>query len=381
MIGPMSPGPLAGYLAHAGQIDQAVRRVLASGRYILDQETASFEREFADYLGVGYAVGTGSGTDALHLALRACGIGPGDGVITVSHTAVATVAAIELAGARPILADINPATYTMSPSSLARVLETDAGRRARAVIPVHLYGNPADMDAIAEMAGRTGQIVIEDCAQAHGASLDGLHLGCFGRAAAFSFYPTKNLGAIGDGGALVTGDLAVADRARALREYGWQERYVSTIRGGLNTRLDELQAAILRVKLAHLDEENERRRALAEIYRGSLVGKGIGLPETNPGATHVFHQYVVRSRRRDSLRAFLRASGVEAGIHYPVPVHLQPAYSARLAADPAGLPHTEQAAREVLSLPIHPHMADGEVRGVCDVIREWADQEDEDAAA
>ncbi len=375
MIGPITSGPLANYLAHAGEIDQAVRRVLGSGRYILGQETAAFEREFAGYLGAGHAVGAGNGTDALHLALKACGIEVGDGVITVSHTAVATVAAIELAGALPILADIDPATYTMSPLSLERVLETAAGRRARVVIPVHLYGHPADMDGIGEIAGRRGLMVIEDCAQAHGATLHGRRLGCFGRAAAFSFYPTKNLGAMGDGGAMVTADLAVAERARSLREYGWRERYVSATGGGFNTRLDELQAAILRVKLPYLDEENERRRALAAVYRQGLAGKGIALPETRPDATHVYHQYVVRTGRRDSLRAFLRENGVETGIHYPVPVHLQPAYVGRLASDPAGLPQTEQAAREVLSLPMHPHLTDGTVRQVYALVSDWAERE------
>src|SRR5438132_7055559 len=233
--------------------------------YILGDEVARFEEEFAHYLGVQYAVGVGSGTDALHIALRACGVGPGDTVLTVSHTAVATVAAVELTGATAVLTDIDPATATMDVNSLAEAIQKQHSGRLKAIIPVHLYGHPADMPAIMTIAERHGLKVIEDCAQSHGAALEGRKTGTWGHVAAFSFYPTKNLGALGDGGAAVTNDRTVAEQLRLLREYGWRERYVSDF-AGLNTRLDELQAAVLRVKLRYLDKENARRRELARIY-------------------------------------------------------------------------------------------------------------------
>jgi dTDP-4-amino-4,6-dideoxygalactose transaminase len=354
--------PRAGYLAQRRAIDAAIARVLAGGRYILGEEVSAFERAFADYIGVGHGIGVASGTDALVLALKAIGVGPEDHVVTVSHTAVATVAAIELAGARPLLVDIDPVHFTLDPAALAPVLAAPPGRIA-AVIPVHLYGQPADLDAILALARRHGARVIEDCAQSHGARVGGARTGSFGDLAAFSFYPTKNLGALGDGGMVVTADRDLAERVRALREYGWRERYVSDI-AGANSRLDELQAAVLRVKLARLEHDNARRAALAAAYDRGLAGSGLGLPARRAGASHVFHQYVIRAQDRDGLRERLLARGVGSTIHYPVPVHLQPAYRGRLAVGPGGLGESERAARAVLSLPLYPELADEAVAAV-----------------
>jgi dTDP-4-amino-4,6-dideoxygalactose transaminase len=352
----------AGYLAHQAEIDAAIHRVLESGWYILGREVESFEQEFSAYIGVRHARGVGNGTDALVLALRACGVGPGDLVFTVSHTAVATVAAIELVGATPVLLDIDPVTYTMDPNCLEIALTRPPAGKPKAVIPVHLYGQPADMPAILALTRRHGLRVIEDCAQSHGASLAGRMTGAWGDIAAFSFYPTKNLGALGDGGMIVTDNPALAERVRLLQQYGWRERYVSDIPGG-NSRLDELQAAILRVKLQHLDTENECRRSLAQTYNTLLADTGISLPEARPSATHAFHQYAVCLSQRDALRIYLRQAGIGTLVHYPVPVHLQPAYQGRLPLV-ATLPWTEQVARQVLSLPIYPQMSGDQARRV-----------------
>jgi dTDP-4-amino-4,6-dideoxygalactose transaminase len=363
-------GPGASYAAHRDAIDGAVRRVLESGWYIGGEEVAGFEREFAAYVGVGHAVGTGSGTDALQLGLRACGVGPGDAVVTVSHTAVATVAAIELVGAVPVLVDVEPEHFTLDPERLASTVRAAGGRgagRIKAVVPVHLYGQPADMPAITDVARRHGLYVVEDCAQAHGAALHDRRAGQWGHVAAFSFYPTKNLGALGDGGALLTDDEALAARARLLREYGWRERYVSEI-PGLNSRLDELQAAVLRVKLPHLDHENERRRQVARRYDEALA-TGLAMPPAvRPGSRHVYHQYVARSGRRDDVRAWLAGRGVSTQVHYPVPVHLQPAYRGRVAVGAGGLEHTERACREIVSLPIGAHLAPADVEAVAGIL-------------
>jgi dTDP-4-amino-4,6-dideoxygalactose transaminase len=347
--------PKAAYLAQRAAIDAAIQRVLERGRYILGEEVAAFEREFAAYIGARHAIAVASGTDALVLALKAIGVGPADYVATVSHTAVATVAAIELAGARPLLLDIEPLSCTLDPAALKRVLAAPPGRIA-AIVPVHLYGLPADLDAILPLARRYGARVIEDCAQSHGARLGTARTGAFGDLAAFSFYPTKNLGALGDGGLVATSDDGLAGRLRALREYGWRERYVSDL-AGMNSRLDEIQAAVLRVKLSTLEADNGRRAAIAAAYDQGLAGLTLTLPGRRAGANHVFHQYVVRSARRDALRAALAARGIGTNIHYPVPVHLQPAYRGRVALAPSGLGESERAAREVLSLPLYPQLA------------------------
>ena len=353
----------SGYLALKAEIDAAVAETLDSGWYILGKHTAAFESEFAAWCQAGGCVGVNSGTDAIHLALRACEIGPGDEVITVAHTAVATVAAIRLAGATPVLVDIDPATYTLDPQALEDAI-TPA---TKAVLPVHLYGHPADLHAISQVTRRRGLWLIEDCAQAHGATLDGQPLGSFGDLACFSFYPTKNLGALGDGGAVTGQDADLLDRVRLLREYGWTPtaRYVSQVEG-VNSRLDELQAAILRVRLRHLDAQNEVRRRLAALY-DKLLPSAVVRPVELPGCKHVYHLYVVRVpasvAERDHVRRELEAAGIGTGIHYPVPVHRQPAYSGgQVRAD--RLPATEQAAEEILSLPMYPALTDAQVEEV-----------------
>lgn len=358
--------PRASYLAHRAEIDQAIARVLAGGRYILGPETQAFEQEFAAYVGVGHGIGVGSGTEALHLALTACGIGAGDEVITVSHTAVATVAAIELSGAAPVLVDIDPATYTLDPERVQEAITP----RTKAIIPVHLYGQPADMPAILAIARQRGLRVVEDCAQSHGAGCAGRRTGAWGDAAAFSFYPTKNLGALGDGGMVVTDDPGVAERVRLLRQYGWRDRYVSAT-PGWNSRLDELQAAILRVKLPHLDADNRKRRGRAAQYAALLRETGLGLPRSREEADHVYHLYVVRSPGRDALRAHLAAAGIGTAIHYPVPVHLQPAYR-KLRGHADSLPESERAASEVLSLPMFPELTESQIEAVAAAAASWA---------
>ncbi len=371
----------AGYRARREEIDQAVHRVLEKGWYILGHEVKAFEEEFARYVGVRHGVGVGSGTDALHVALRAAGVGPGDRVITVSDTAVATVAAVELAGATPVLVDIDPATHTLDPNRLAEALkeydrgvQPEGGPRPKAVIPVHLYGHPADMPAVLEIARRYDLMVIEDCAQAHGAALAGRRVGTWGHLAAFSFYPTKNLGALGDGGAVVTDDARLAENARLLREYGWRERYVSHL-AGMNSRLDELQAAVLRVKLPHLDAENARRREIAGVYDRILAETDkVERPRVRAGVEHVFHLYAIRSGERDQLQQHLKAHGVGTLIHYPVPVHQQPAYQGRVPLGAGGLPHTEQVCREILSLPMYPQISDEQARYVAHQILQWCGQ-------
>jgi dTDP-4-amino-4,6-dideoxygalactose transaminase len=352
--------PQAQYLAHKPEIDSAIHMALESGWYVLGREAEAFEREFAAYVGVAHGVGVGSGTEALHLALKACDIGAGDEVITVSHTAVATVSAIELAGAKPIFADIDEACCTLDPT----VLDKHITPKTRAIIPVHLYGQAVDLGPVMETARRHGLKIIEDCAQAHGATYCGRQVGSFGTLACFSFYPTKNLGAIGDGGMVVTSDAALANKVRLLREYGWAERYVSQV-AGWNSRLDEIQAAVLRVKLRYLDADNAARVRIAGIYNEALKDSGLRLPVTRSGNTHVYHLYVVRSSERDGLRRYLQGREIAPGIHYPVPIHKQPAYSSRFAV---GLPVTEQAASEVLSLPIYPELTDIEVGHVISAV-------------
>lgn len=347
--------PKAQYLASKHNIDAAVARVLGSGWYVLGEEVKQFEIEFASYVGVEHGVGVANGTDAITLSLRACGIGPGDEVITVSHTAVATVAGIEATGARAVLIDIDPHSFGLDPGQLASALSS----KTRAIVPVHLYGHPVDMAAVMDVAREHGLRVIEDCAQAHGACYQGERVGSIGDIGCFSFYPTKNLGAIGDGGMAVTDDAQLAQRIRLLREYGWAERYVSH-ETGYNSRLDELQAAILRAKLSNLDHDNTARRRIAGMYTGALSAAGGAIPHVRQGCDHVFHLFVVRSPQRDRDIERLRDRGVAAGIHYAVPVHLQPAYKGRVRV--AGeLKHTERVAREVLSLPMYPELTPVEI--------------------
>jgi dTDP-4-amino-4,6-dideoxygalactose transaminase len=329
----------------AAELETAVQRVLKSGWYILGPEVEAFETAFAAYHGVKYAVGVASGTDAIELALRAAGIGPGDEVITVAHTAVATVCAVERTGARPVLVDIDPDTYTMSPAAAEAAITL----RTKALLPVHLYGHPADTRALSALAERHHLLLVEDCAQAHGALDHGRRVGTIGHLGAFSFYPTKNLGAYGDGGAVITNDSQLAARLRSLRNYGQVTRYEHAERG-INSRLDEMQAAILAVKLAHLDEHNAARRELAALYGQHLAR--VTLPVERADAYHVYHLYVVRHTLRDEIREALKARGVGTLIHYPIPVHLQAAYL-DLGCAPGSLPVTERVAREVLSLPLY----------------------------
>lgn len=362
--------PLASYLALKAEIDDAILRVLGSGSYILSSEVSAFEAEFANYIGAGAAVGCANGTDALALALRALGVGPGCAVATVSHTAVATVAAIEMTGATPLLLDIDESTYTLDPAELEAVLSSPRPGRPpiKAVVPVHLYGQPADLDGICSIAARYDFRVVEDCAQAHGAVFRGRRVGGWGQAGAFSFYPTKNLAAFGDGGALVTSDVELAKRAAALRQYGWGPERVSQF-AGANSRLDELHAAVLRLKLIRLDVENARRQAVAAAYDKALDGSGVRPPATRPDRTHVYHQYVIRRPDRDAFRSRLLGKGIHTSVHYPVPVHLQPAFAGRVELGPSQCRATEVICNEIVSLPMHPHLTDGEVDRVCAMAR------------
>jgi dTDP-4-amino-4,6-dideoxygalactose transaminase len=362
--------PGAGYRAQKAEIDAAVARALGSGWYILGKEGEAFEREYAAWQGAARAIGCANGTDALTLALRGLGIGPGATVVTVSHTAVATVAAIEMVGATPLLLDIDPDTYTMDPEELVAVLEDPPPGLPpiRAVIPVHIYGQACDLGPMLKAAAARGVPVIEDCSQAHGATLGGTKVGNHGQVACYSLYPTKNLGALGDGGVLTTDDAALADRIGAIRQYGWKERYISA-EVGVNSRLDELQAAILRVKLTALDAGNARRQAIAAAYDAALAGGRLAPPARRTDAGHVFHQYVLRVPDRGTVMARLRAEGIATAIHYPQPVHLQPAYLGRAALGPAGCAETARAAGEVMSLPMFPELTDAQVEQVCGVLR------------
>ena len=352
--------PLHGLLA--GELEAATKRVLHSGWYILGPELEAFEQAFAAYHGVSHAVGVANGTDAIELALRALRIGPGDEVITVAHTAVATVCAVERTGATPVLVDVDEATFTMDPAAAAAAVTP----RTKAIVPVHLYGHPADMGPLLELTARHGLAVVEDCAQAHGARFGGRLVGTMGHLGAFSFYPTKNLGAYGDGGAVVTSDPALAERVRRLRNYGQEDRYHHAERGQ-NSRLDEMQAAILRVKLAHLDEHNAVRRRLAGEYSRRLTG--VITPVCRPGADPVFHLYVVRHPHRDALMSALKERGIGTLIHYPVPVHLQEGYR-DLGYAPGSLPVTERFAREILSLPLYVGLTPENVARVADAVNE-----------
>lgn len=358
--------PRAQYRAHAQSIDAALARVLDSNAYILGAETQRFEEAFAKTAGCSYAIGVNSGTDALALALRALDLCPGDEVVTVAHTALATVAAVVMTGATPVLVDVDGRTRTMDPDCLSRAV----GARTRAIVPVHLYGQPAAMTAIMAIARRHGLKVVEDCAQAVGASIGGQAAGSFGDAAAFSFYPTKNLGAIGDGGAVTTSDPNVAERVRRLRQYGWDAQRVSH-EAGVNSRLDELQAAILLAKLPHLARDNERRIAIAATYDKAFAGLPVERPWHSPSDRHVFHLYVIACDRRDELIRHLTAKDVGAGVHYSAPAHRQEGFVERVVVHGGALPVTDRLAGQVVSLPIYPELTDGEVARIIDAVRSF----------
>lgn len=358
--------PGAQYAAHAADIDAAIRRVLESGWYVLGREVEAFEAEFAAWTGTAHAVGVGNGTDAIALALRALGVGVGDEVVSVSHTALASTAGILMSGAKPVLVDVDPISYTLDPAKL----EAAIGPRTKAVMPVHLYGQMADLDAILPVARKHGLKVIEDCAQAHGATLHDRRAGSVGDAACFSFYPTKNLGAIGDGGGVATNDPEVAERVKRLRQYGWDSARTSHD-NGVNTRLDELQAAILRAKLPHLAADNARRRAIAARYDVGLADLPVVTPAVRAGCEHVYHLYVITTDRRDALMQHLRTRGVAAGIHYAVPVHGQPGYARAVDLPAEGLPETERLVGRILTLPIYPELTTADVDRTVTAVQEF----------
>jgi len=357
--------PIENYLAHRVEIDASIARVLQSGTYILGPETQAFEEEFARYLEVPHAIGVGSGTEALHLALKACNIGLGDEVITVGHTATATVAAIELCGANPVLVDVDPDTYTLDPSKIKNAVT----HKTKAIIPVHLYGQSADLASILAIARENNLKVIEDCAQAHGAVYHSRKVGSWGDLAAFSFYPTKNLGALGDGGMVVTRNGPLAKKVRLLREYGWEKRFFS-VTPGWNSRLDEIQAGVLRVKLKYLDWDNRKRRALAAAYHQGLATCPVDLPRERSGSYHVYHLFVIRTSNRDSLSRFLDQRGIGTAVHYPVPLHLQPAYRGRVKIS-GPMTVTEEVVSKILSLPLYPELDFSRLNRVVEGIRDF----------
>jgi dTDP-4-amino-4,6-dideoxygalactose transaminase len=355
--------------AHRRELDEAVSRVLDSGWFILGPEGEAFERELATALGARDAVAVGNGTDALHLGLRALGVGPGDEVVTTSISAAYTALAVLHAGARPVFVDVDPRTLNLDPERVEAALTP----RTKAILPVHLYGHPADMDPILSLARERGLDVLEDACQAHGALYRGRLVGTLGGErglGALSFYPTKNLGALGDGGALLVNDPALAARLRQLRNGGQSDRYRHEV-AGVNSRLDELQAALLRVGLRHLSGWTERRRALAALYTRELGGAGVEVLGEQPYARAVFHLFVVRHARRDALAAALRERGVGTLVHYPIPLHLQPAF-AMLGGKPGDLPVAERATGEILSLPLYPELREEQVLVVVEAVRESA---------
>jgi dTDP-4-amino-4,6-dideoxygalactose transaminase len=350
----------------AQEIRQAIDRVISAGDFILGKDVREFEQEFAAYCGAKFAVGVDSGVSSLELALRALDIGPGDEVITVSHTFIATVSSITAAGATPVLVDIDPVTYNIDPNKI----DPAVAGRAKAILPVHLYGQPADMDAILKIAAAYDLPVIEDACQSHGAMFGGKRAGALGAAGCFSFYPAKNLGAFGDGGILVTDDSDLADKVRMLRNYGQREKYHHVF-PAFNRRLDTLQAAILRVKLKHLDAWNDSRRAAARLYDSLLKDiPEVVIPAVAPNRQHVYHLYVIQHPRRDALAAHLNKNGVATGLHYPIPVHLQECYRAEPWAKGL-LPVTEIVASRILSLPMYPGISETQIRQVCSLIAQF----------
>ena len=353
----------AQYRSIKPEIDAAIARVLDSAQFVLGPEVEAFEREFAAFCGTAHGVAVNSGTSALHLALLAADIGPGDEVITVPFTFVASVAAIDYTGARPVFVDVDDRSLTMDPSAIEAAITP----RTKAIIPVHLYGQTADMDPIREIASRHGLTVIEDAAQAHGATYKGRPAGSLGDLGCFSFYPSKNLGAYGEGGIVVTDRDDYAARIRLLRDWGQDSKYHHAVRG-FNARMEGFQGAILRVKLRHLPAWTDARRQHAARYHALLADAGLRLPGEMPYATHVYHLYTVRSGGRDDLRAALAADGIHSGLHYPIPVHLQSAY-ADLGYSRGDFPVSEQAADEVLSLPMFPEMTGEQIETVAASVR------------
>ncbi|MSO56636.1 MAG: DegT/DnrJ/EryC1/StrS family aminotransferase [Acidobacteria bacterium] len=344
----------------SADVRAAIERVVSSGWFVLGAEVEAFEREFAEASGAPRAIGTGNGTDAIAMVLRALGIGPGDEVITTPFSAAYTALAVLMTGARPVFADVDPERMTLDPAAAERAVTA----RTAALLPVHLYGQPADMRALAALASRKGLALIEDCCQAHLATCGGQPVGTFGAAGAFSFYPTKNLGALGDGGAVITRDGALADRIARLRNGGQADRY-HHVEAGVNSRLDEIQAAILRARLPWLRPRTAQRRSLAAGYRAGLEGGPVKVPMEIDGG-HVYHLFPVRSPQRAVLQSRLQAAGIETLMHYPVVISQQPAFA---STDPADCPNAIRAADEVLSLPLYPGLSMESVRAVVDALR------------
>ena len=365
----MTPIPLidlqAQYRTIKAEVDGAIRRVLASSHYILGPEGEALERDVAAYCGTAHGIALASGTDALEFALRACGIGPGDEVITTALSFVATASSIAALGAKPVFVDVDPVTYTLKPSLVSAALT----RRTKAIIPVHLYGQPCDMRELTALAKRHRIPLIEDCAQAIGAEYAGRRVGSFGRAGAISFYPSKNLGAYGDGGMVVTNDARLAESIRHLRMHGSTDRVRHDV-VSRNSRLDEIQAAILRVKLKHLDRWNSTRRSRAHAYHAALTAKrleGVVLPQERPDRSHVYHVYAVRLRRRAAVRRSLAKQGIATGVHYEIPLHLEPCFAGlkyRLGA----FPQAERIANEIVSLPLYPELTDAQIARVASTL-------------
>ncbi len=351
-----------------GQLNEAFSKVLNSGWYILGGALEQFETEFANYLGVNHCIGVGNGLEALHLILRAYGIGKGDEVIVPSNTYIATWLAVTYAGATPVPVEPEIQTYNLNPEKIEFAITT----KTRAILPVHLYGQTAAMDKINKIAKRHGLLVIEDAAQAHGAELDGRKCGALGDAAGYSFYPGKNLGALGDAGAVTTNDDVLAETVRSLRNYGSKKKYYNDVQG-FNSRLDDLQAAFLSIKLKALDESNARRRVIADYYSNALTGlPGINIPHANEVTKHVWHIYPLRSERRDALQAHLSVAGVETLIHYPIPPHLSNAY-ADMGYTAGDFPLAEEIADTELSLPISPVMSMADAQHVVEAIKTFFD--------
>jgi dTDP-4-amino-4,6-dideoxygalactose transaminase len=355
----------AQYLAIKDEMDAAIQRVVDNTSFIMGPDVQAFEEEFARFCRVQHAVGVDSGTAALHLAFLACDIGRGDEVITTPHTFIATIGMLGRVGARAIFVDIDPRTYNIDPAKI----EAAITERTKAIMPVHLYGQPAEMDPILEIADRHGLKVIEDAAQAHGAEYKGRRAGSMSHVAIFSFYPGKNLGAYGDAGALVTNDGEIAEKVRLLRNHGRREKYEHLLEG-FNYRIDTLQAAILRVKLAHLEEGNEARRRYVATYRELLNNLDLVLPYEPEHVRAVYHLFVVRLQERNALREHLRERGISTGIHYPIPLHLQPAYR-HLGHKEGDFPITEECARQVLSLPMYPELTQTQIEEVVRAIKEF----------
>jgi dTDP-4-amino-4,6-dideoxygalactose transaminase len=353
------------YMYLKAELDGAFTNVFDSGNFVLGENVRLFEEEFANYLDARFSVGVGSGTEALHLSLKACNIGHGDEVITVPNTAVPTISAISSAGARPVLVDVTPDTYTID----TKKIEKEITNKTKAILPVHMYGHSAEMEQIMKLAEAYNLRIIEDACQAHGAQYNGKNAGTSGDMGCFSFYPTKNLGAYGDGGIVVTNDEELYNKLLMLRNYGEVKKFTSKIEG-FNSRLDEIQAAFLRVKLKYLDEWTNKRREIATRYQQLLFNSNVQLPSERQWAKHVYHLFVIRTNRRDALKDYLQEHGVGTHIHYPIPVHLQEAYK-KLGYKAGDFPISERNAGEILSLPIYPELTTEEIETVAGLIMEF----------